>query len=50
MLLVEQNIERGLQLADRAYVLSHGEVKLAGRPHEIRDAPALRALYVGEQH
>lgn len=47
MLLVEQDIERGLQLADRAYVLSHGEVRLQGPPQQIRDAPALRELYVG---
>jgi ABC-type branched-subunit amino acid transport system ATPase component len=47
MLVVEQNIERGLQLADRACVLVHGEVRLSGRPDEIRVAPELRALYVG---
>ena len=48
MLVVEQNIERGLQLADRAYVLAHGEIRLSGRPAELRAAPALRALYVGD--
>jgi ABC-type branched-subunit amino acid transport system ATPase component len=48
MLLVEQNIERGLALADQAYVLSHGTVRLSGPPEQIRDSPALRALYVGE--
>jgi ABC-type branched-subunit amino acid transport system ATPase component len=48
MLVVEQNIERGLQLADRACVLVHGRLRLSGRPAEIRDSPALRALYVGE--
>ena len=48
MLIVEQNIHRGLQLADRAYVLAHGEVRLSGTPGEIRDSAELRALYVGE--
>ena len=48
MLLIEQNIERGLQLADRAYVLTHGRIGLGGRPDEIRAAPSLRALDVGE--
>ena len=48
MLIVEQNIHRGLQLADRAYVLAHGAVRLKGAPGEIRDSPELRALYVGE--
>jgi ABC-type branched-subunit amino acid transport system ATPase component len=48
MLVVEQNIVRGLQLADRACVLVHGEVKLQGTADQIRTAPELRALYVGE--
>ncbi len=48
MLIVEQNIQRGLQLADRAYVLAHGEVRLSGTPGEIRNSQELRALYVGE--
>jgi branched-chain amino acid transport system ATP-binding protein len=48
MLIVEQNIHRGLQLADRAYVLAHGEVRLSGTPGEIRESAELRALYVGE--
>ena len=48
MLLVEQNVERGLALADRAYVLEKGVVALSGRPDEVRADPRLRALYVGE--
>ena len=48
MLIVEQNIHRGLQLADRAYVLAHGEIRLSGTAAEMRDSRELRALYVGE--
>ncbi|MFO1410117.1 MAG: ABC transporter ATP-binding protein [Steroidobacteraceae bacterium] len=48
MLVVEQNIHRGLQLADRACVLAHGEARLTGRPDEIRGSRELRELYVGE--
>jgi ABC-type branched-subunit amino acid transport system ATPase component len=48
MLVVEQNIERGLQLADRAYVLAQGEIRLTGRPQDLRHTAELRALYVGE--
>ena len=48
MLIVEQNIQRGLQLADRACVLAHGSVRLAGTPQEIRGSRELRELYVGE--
>lgn len=48
MLIVEQNVERGLQLADHVYVLEKGRVALTGTPSEIRHDPRLRALYVGE--
>ncbi|MDI9888363.1 ATP-binding cassette domain-containing protein [Streptomyces sp. HNM0645] len=48
MLLVEQNLERGLSLADRAYVLAHGRIALSGTPEDIRTHPSLRSLYVGE--
>jgi branched-chain amino acid transport system ATP-binding protein len=48
MLLIEQNVERGLALAGRAFVLEKGLVALSGTPAEIRGDPRLRALYVGE--
>jgi ABC-type branched-subunit amino acid transport system ATPase component len=48
MLVIEQNVERGLALADRAYVLERGRVALSGEPATIRDDPRLLALYVGE--
>jgi branched-chain amino acid transport system ATP-binding protein len=48
MLVIEQNVERGLALADRAYVLERGRVALSGEPAAIRDDPRLLALYVGE--
>ncbi len=48
MLIVEQNVERGLKLANRVYVLEKGRVALTGTPSEVRGDPRLRALYVGE--
>jgi branched-chain amino acid transport system ATP-binding protein len=48
MLVIEQNVERGLALADRAYVLEKGRVAVTGPPSSIRDDPRLLALYVGE--
>ncbi len=48
MLVVEQNVERGLTLADHVYVLEKGRIALAGTPAEVRGDPRLRALYVGE--
>jgi ABC-type branched-subunit amino acid transport system ATPase component len=47
MLVIEQNVERGLELADRAYVLEKGRVALHGPPAAIRTDPRLVALYVG---
>jgi ABC-type branched-subunit amino acid transport system ATPase component len=48
MIVIEQNVERGLALADRVAVLEKGSVALAGRPAEIRADDKLRSLYVGQ--
>jgi ABC-type branched-subunit amino acid transport system ATPase component len=48
MVVIEQNVERGLALADHVAVLEKGRVALAGSPEEVRGDPKLRALYVGE--
>jgi ABC-type branched-subunit amino acid transport system ATPase component len=47
MLLVEQDVERSLDLADLANVMSHGRIALSGPAAEVRRNPALRELYVG---
>ena len=47
MIVIEQNIERGLSIADHVVVLEKGTVALTGTPDEIRSSPELRALYVG---
>jgi ABC-type branched-subunit amino acid transport system ATPase component len=48
MIVIEQNVERGLSLADRVIVLEKGSVALAGGPAEVRTDPKLGALYVGQ--
>jgi ABC-type branched-subunit amino acid transport system ATPase component/ABC-type branched-subunit amino acid transport system permease subunit len=48
MIVIEQNVERGLALADRVAVLEKGRVALSGTPSEVRGDPRLLALYVGE--
>ncbi len=48
MLIVEQNVGRGLKLADRVYVLEKGRIALSGTPKQVRSDPRLLALYVGE--
>ena len=46
MLLIEQNIERALALADWAYVLARGEIRLAGSPAVLASSPELTSLYL----
>lgn len=47
VLMVEQNVRFGLALADRATVMSAGEVALAGTAEEIRDKPNLMDVFFG---
>ncbi len=47
MLLVEQNAEMALQLADRVYVVDHGTVVFDGTPAELRADQQVTATYLG---
>jgi branched-chain amino acid transport system ATP-binding protein len=47
ILLVEQNTQRALELADRAYVLELGRVAMEGSPGRILADRALQAAYLG---
>jgi branched-chain amino acid transport system ATP-binding protein len=46
ILLVEQNAELALDVADRGYVLAGGRVVLSGKPAELRSA-GLERVYLG---
>jgi branched-chain amino acid transport system ATP-binding protein len=48
VLLVEQNVGMALALADHAYVLEVGEVRLSGSADELARTDAVRRLYLGE--
>jgi len=48
MLIIEQNVERGLALADRVFVMEKGRVALGGTPGELRGNPYLESLYMGK--
>jgi branched-chain amino acid transport system ATP-binding protein len=47
ILLVEQNAERALEIADRGYVLETGTVALSGTAAELRSNPQVQAAYLG---
>jgi branched-chain amino acid transport system ATP-binding protein len=47
MLIVEQDVERALNLADEVHVMEHGAFALSGSAASIRDDPRLRHLYIG---
>ena len=47
MLLVEQNAELALQLADRVYVIDHGTVVFEGTPEKLRADQQVTATYLG---
>jgi branched-chain amino acid transport system ATP-binding protein len=47
ILLVEQMANQALKVADRAYVLETGRIKLSGSGYELADHPDVRAAYLG---
>ena len=47
MLLVEQNANLALKIADRAYVLEAGEIALSGTADELRNDDGVRRAYLG---
>jgi len=48
IMLVEQNANMALSIADRAYVLETGEVVLQGDAKELAANPEVRKAYLGE--
>ena len=47
MLVVEQNVESALAVADRAYVIDHGIIVHEGPATELRDNAPLRRRLLG---
>lgn len=47
ILLVEQNANKALGVADRAYVLESGRVKLSGTGRELAESDEIRKAYLG---
>lgn len=47
MLLVEQNAEKGLSVADKGFVLASGEIKFTGTGTELLEDEEIGRLYLG---
>lgn len=47
VLLVEQNANMALSIADRAYVLETGQVTLSGNAEELMENPIVKESYLG---
>ena len=48
VLLVEQNANKALAIANRAYVLETGKILLEGDAHELMENPQVKAAYLSE--
>ena len=48
ILLVEQNAQMALSIADRAYVLETGKISLSGQASELLHNDSVRKAYLGE--
>ena len=47
VLLVEQNVKQSLKLADRAYVLENGKVKIEGVGKDLLNSEEVKRAYLG---
>jgi branched-chain amino acid transport system ATP-binding protein len=47
ILLVEQNAQRALQIADRGYVMDSGEITMTGSGKDLLTDPKVREAYLG---
>ena len=47
ILLVEQNAQMALSIADRAYVLETGKISLSGTGKELSESESIRKAYLG---
>ena len=47
ILLVEQNANKALEIADRAYVLETGSISLSGTGIELSQSDEVRKAYLG---
>jgi branched-chain amino acid transport system ATP-binding protein len=49
ILLVEQNVDRSLDIVDRAYLMNTGLIKSQGTPQQLRTQADIEGIYMGVQ-
>lgn len=49
ILLVEQNVDRSLEIVDRAYVLNTGLIESQGTPDQLRTHADIEGIYMGDK-
>ena len=47
ILLVEQNVQKALEIADRAYVLETGRILIEGTGKELLQSKDVKKAYIG---
>lgn len=47
ILLIEQNVKRTLEIADRAYVLENGRIVQEGASRELLESDHIKKAYLG---
>ena len=47
ILITDHNVERTLEVANRAYIINEGEVLAEGRPKDLINDPLVRKTYLG---
>ena len=47
ILVVEQNVDQALSIADRGYVLAGGELQMEGRAADLRESSGIERAYLG---
>ena len=50
ILLIEQNANMALRLADKAYVLETGKIIMEGTGKELLDNPKIKEAYLGKKN
>ena len=48
ILITDHNVQRTLEVCDRAYIIHEGEVRREGSPRELINDPEMRRIYLGQ--